>query len=413
MLKKLQVWLNSFDFKITEYNLRNTLPGIFCIGGMGNMKTMAVICEYNPFHNGHKYQLQEHKKELGADSVVCLMSGSFVQRGAPAVYDKWTRSKDAVNNGADLVLELPVVYSAQSARRFAVGAIKLLDKLGIVDFLSFGSECGDIELLKNCSKIVNSDNFATLLDESLKLGLSYPLARTKVLEENYPDIDKELINSPNNILSIEYLNALKNINSKIKPKTIKRNFDFASASLIREKLKNSECVDTLVPTETRKTYDTKAFDNLVLYHFTKESEKALQYICDMSEGLEHKFKKALKDATTCNELAECVKSKRYTRTRIDRIIVNSLLGIYDEHTKFEPQYARVLAFNDKGQQLLSKMKKTSSIPIITKLADAKPTNKEFEVMLKKDILSTDIYSIITNNVLGLDFKTSPKIINAM
>ncbi len=374
------------------------------------MKTMAVICEYNPFHNGHKYQLQKHKEELCVDRVICLMSGSFVQRGAPAIYDKWTRAEDAVLNGADLVLELPVVYSCQSAQRFARGAVKLLDKLGVVDYLSFGSECGDVELLKECAEIVNSDDFNALLSEKIKSGLNYPQARAEVFCEHFPAIDETLVGSPNNILAIEYINALKNINSKIEPKTIKRNSDFASASEIRKKIANDEDVSSLIPTKIRKTYDSKAFDSLVLYHFAKESPETLHRICDVNEGLEYRIKKALQVSRTCDELADTVKSKRYTRTRIDRIIVNSLLEIHDEHTKTEPQYARVLAFNKKGRELLSATKKASSIPIITKVADAKPDNPDFEDMLKKDILSTDIYSVITNNEQGLDFKKSPIVI---
>ncbi len=374
------------------------------------MKTMAVICEYNPFHNGHKYQLTEHKEQLGADGVICLMSGSFVQRGAPAVYDKWTRAKDAVLNGADLVLELPVVYSCQSAKRFATGAVKLLDKLGVVDFLSFGSESGNIFELRRCANIINSEDFSLHINEELKSGLSYPSARTEVFKKFYPGIDETLLSSPNNILAIEYLNALKNINSVIKPKTIKRNRNFVSASQIREKMAKDEDVTLFTPTEIHKTYSQEAFDFLVLYHFRKESLEALQKICDMREGLEHKFKKALQISTTVDKLADTVKSKRYTRTRIDRIIVNSLLGIHDSDTKLDPQYARVLAFNEKGQEILANMKKTSLIPIITKTADAKSDNPEFKRMLEKDILSTDIYSVITNQETGLDYKTSPIVI---
>ncbi len=371
------------------------------------MKTMAVICEYNPFHNGHKYQLTEHKKELGADSVICLMSGSFVQRGAPAIYDKWTRARDAVSNGADLVIELPVVYSAQSAQRFAAGAVKLLDKLGVVDYLSFGSECGDIDALKCAADVINSVEFKTLLEEQLKTGLSYPAARAQILRDHYSNIDERLISSPNNILSLEYINALAELNSSIEPKTLLRNFDFASASEIRDKIHNNENVDGLVPTEVRTTYDTKAYDNLVLYYFRKERLEALQQICDIAEGLENKFKKASQTSTTCEELAESVKSKRYTRTRIDRICVNSLLGIKDYHTVLNPRYARILAFNSRGQELLAKMKKVSEIPIITKVADAKPDTEEYKIMLEKDLLATDIYSILTNKPAGLDFKTSP------
>ena len=377
------------------------------------MKTMAVICEYNPFHNGHKYQLTEHKEELGADCVICLMSGSFVQRGAPAVYDKWTRAKDAILNGADLVLELPVVYSCQSAKRFATGAVKLLDKLDVVDFLSFGSESGNIFELRRCANIVNSEDFSLHLNEELKSGLSYPSARTEVFKKFYPGIDETLLAFPNNILAIEYLNALKNIGSDIKPKTLKRNRNFASASQIREKMAKDEDVTLFTPTETRKTYNKEAFDFLVLYHFRKESLETLQKICDMSEGLEHKFKKALQVSTTVDKLADAVKSKRYTRTRIDRIIVNSLLGIRDSDTKLEPQYARVLAFNKKGQEILANIKKTSLIPIITKTADAISDNPDFKRMLEKDILSTDIYSVITNQETGLDFKTSPIVIKEL
>ncbi|MBQ3118599.1 MAG: nucleotidyltransferase [Clostridia bacterium] len=371
------------------------------------MSTMAVICEYNPFHNGHKYQLTRHKEVLGADSVICLMSGSFVQRGAPAIYDKWTRAKDAVLNGADLVIELPVVYSAQSAQRFASGAVNLLDKLGVVDFLSFGSECGDIDTLTKVAKVIASEEFNSLVEEKLKSGISYPAARTQVIKEHYPELDENLISSPNNILSIEYINAINKINSNIEPKTLLRNQSFASASEIRSKICSNESVTESIPTETRKAYDMRAYDNLVLYHFRKESPKSLQKICDMTEGLENKFKKASQATTSYEELAESVKSKRYTRTRIDRISANALLGIEDWHTELKPQYARILAFNSRGQELLAKMKKVSQIPIITKVADANPDTEEFSIMFEKDLLSTDIYSILTNKPAGLDYKTSP------
>ena len=335
------------------------------------------------------------------------MSGSFVQRGAPAIYDKWTRAQDAIENGADLVIELPVVYSAQSAQRFASGAVKLLDKLGVVDFLSFGSECGDIDTLKKAAEIIDTFEFDLLIDDKLKTGISYPAARTQVIKEHYPELDETLISSPNNILALEYINALNKINSSIEPKTLLRNQSFASASEIRSKISSNESVSELVPTETRKTYDISAYDNLILYHFRKERGKALQKICDMAEGLENKFKKASQFCTTYEQLADTVKSKRYTRTRIDRICVNSLLDIEDWHTELNPQYARVLAFNSRGQGLLAKMKKVSQIPIITKVADAAPYTEEFKIMFEKDLLATDIYSILIHKPAGLDYKTSP------
>ena len=365
----------------------------------------AIICEYNPFHNGHKFQIDTVKKD--ADAVICIMSGSFVQRGAPAVYDKWTRAEDAIINGADLVIELPTVYATQSAQRFAMGGVKLADSLGVVDMLAFGSECGDIKKLKECAEILNSEEFNAFIEKEMKEGTSFPVARTNILKAHYSHIDDKLISNPNNILSIEYINAIDNIKSKIKPYTHKRNFDFASASAIREKMDKNEDVSSSVPTQVRKTYDKGIFDALVLHHFRKERLEALQNICDMSEGLENKFKKASQVSTTVEDLAESVKSKRYTRTRIDRIIVNSLLGIEEKHTEISPQYIRVLAFNERGKSLLSDIKKKSSLPIITKVADAKPDNPDYEVMFEKDLLATDIYSTLTNKKAGLDFLTSP------
>ncbi len=365
----------------------------------------AIICEYNPFHNGHKFQLNTVKKDV--DAVICIMSGSFVQRGAPAIYDKWTRAEDAILNGADLVIELPVVYSAQSAQRFAVGGVKLADSMGVVDILAFGSECGDIEKLKECAGILNSEGFSSLIEKEMREGISFPVARTNILKAHYSHIDENLISNPNNILSIEYINALENIKSKIEPYTHKRNFDFASASAIRIKLEKNEDISDSVPTQVRKPYNKGIFNALVLHYFRKERPEALQSTCDMCEGLENKFKKASQSATTADELAESVKSKRYTRTRIDRIIVNSLLGIEEKHTEISPQYIRVLAFNERGKSLLSDIKKKSSLPIITKVADAKPDNPDYELMFQKDLLATDIYSVLTNKKAGLDFLTSP------
>lgn len=365
----------------------------------------AIICEYNPFHYGHKFQLDTVKKD--ADAIICIMSGSFVQRGAPAVYDKWTRAEDAVNNGADLVIELPVVYSAQSAQRFATGGVKLADSLGIVDCLSFGSECGDIEKLKACADILNSEEFESFMEEEMKKGTSFPVARSNVLTSHYPHVDTGLVSNPNNILSIEYISALNKIESNIQPITHKRDLSFLSASDIRKNMETGEDVTDSVPTEIRKPYNKGIFDALVLHHFRTKRSEALQSICDMSEGLENKFKKASQSSLTSDALADAVKSKRYTRTRIDRIIVNSLLGIEEKHTQIPPQYIRVLAFNDCGKSLLSDIKKKSSLPIITKVADAKSDNSDFKTMLEKDLLATDIYSVITNQKSGLDFLTSP------
>jgi len=376
------------------------------------LNILGVICEYNPFHKGHEYQLRTHKKELKADGVVCLMSGNFVQRGAPAVFDKWTRAKTAILCGADLVLELPVVYSAQSANRFAYGSVSLLDSLGCIDYLSFGSECGDLEKLRKLSSVMQSPEFEKYVLEELKTGVSYPKARTNALASHFPEFDKSLTETPNNILALEYIAALEKLKSKITPVTLQRNNEFLSASSIREKMEMNEDIHEFVPENADylelSAYDRTAFDSIVSYRFRSETKDSLAKIADVSEGLNNRFINALKNTFGADELSDKVKTKRYTKTRIDRIIINTLLGITDEDTKIPPQYARVLAFNDKGTEILNKMGKTSRIPVITKTANAKADTPEFMRMFEKDILATDIYALLTENKkASRDFTTSP------
>lgn len=376
------------------------------------MKLLAVICEYNPLHNGHAYHLKSQRERFGADGVVCLMSGSFMQRGTPAIFDKWSRAKAAVVSGADLVLELPVVYSAQSAMRFAHGAVSLLDALGCIDYLSFGSESGDIEKLKKAAGVISSETFSAYMKTETKKGVSYPAARTNILEKGFPTLNTKLVSSPNNILAIEYLRALKSLESTMVPVTHERQMDFLSASVIREKIFNQENIDDAVPKSAKACFgtpfDREAYDRIVSYHFRKQTPEALRSISDIAEGLEYRFIKAAKESYGANELAEKVKSKRYTRTRVDRMIANSLLGITDEDTTLPPQYAHVLAFNRCGTKILKEIGKTSQIPIITKMADAKPDTPKYRRMLELDLLATDIYALLTEDKrAGQDFKTSP------
>ncbi len=375
------------------------------------MKLMAVICEYNPFHKGHEYQLKTQKNRLSADGVICLMSGSFVQRGAPAVYDKWTRAKAAILSGADLVLELPVVYSAQSAKRFSFGAVSLLNALGCVDALSFGSECDNLSQLQQTKDLVFSSEFLSLVADEMKHGISFPAARSVVMQHHFPTFEAVQLDSPNNILALEYLKALEELQSSIEPTTLHRDAHFASASAIREKMACGQSVANLVPASAqlgKMHYSQQAFDQLVLYQFRKETPESLRKIADVAEGLEHRILKYAKTCFSANDLAEQVKTKRYTRTRIDRIIVNTLLGITDCDTELAPQYARVLAFNQRGTKVLNQMADTSKIPLITKMADATPTNSDFARMLEKDLLATDIYALLTEHkYAGQDFTISP------
>ena len=379
------------------------------------MKVSAVICEYNPFHNGHKYQLEYMKGK--SDAVVCIMSGDFVQRGEAAIFDKFERTRAALMNGADLVIMLPVCFSLNTAERFAFGGVSLADSLGVVDTLCFGSECGDIEVLKNAAKQLLyepkevSEKIRTLTGE----GMSYPKAREKAFSGI---IDEDILCEPNNILATEYIKALISINSKINPETIVRYKTgyhdknpvgkFASASAIREMISNNDDYKLYVPDNTfglyENIYDTKLLSNILVYLIRTKSAQQISKINDVTEGLENRIKSAVFEKNDFFEIAEFIKTKRYTLTKIKRILLSLILGIEKNDAKNPPEYIRVLGMNKKGADLLSRIKKKSDLPIITKTADFKGFNKSFET----DILAADIYSLCCGkNQMGKDYKTSP------
>lgn len=199
------------------------------------LKTIGIVTEYNPFHKGHAYMIEEAKRKSGADRVVVVMSGSFVQRGEPAIFDKWTRAEAALLNGADLVLELPVLFAAANAETFARAAVRILEESGIVDILCFGSESGDLYSMQEAAKLMvnETEEFQKLLKEQLDEGLSYPAARAKALE-TVSHISSEILSRPNHILGLEYLKALDKYNCTMKPMTIKREGDYNSPSLAME-----------------------------------------------------------------------------------------------------------------------------------------------------------------------------------
>ena len=376
------------------------------------MKTAAIICEYNPFHNGHKYQIEQAK--LSHDAVVCIMSGSFVQRGDIAIFDKWTRADAALSSGCDLVIELPVCFSLNTAERFAYGGVSLADSLGIVDTLLFGSECGDIEKLKFSANLLLNEppEISEEIKKYMQEGLSHPSAKTKAYSKV---IDEDLIKEPNNILGIEYIKATNAINSKIMPKTIKRNSvshhdlnssnEFASATLIRQLINENKDISQFVPVNYPKPIKTDKLNELIRYKLLEMSADEISHINDVSEGLENRIKEAIKECMTFDEICEYVKSKRYTLSRIRRILLSCLIGIDKNIAKNSPSYIRVLGATKKGLGLLSQIKEASQLPIISKTADFKGFDKSFDL----DIYATDIYNILHNKPTGEDFYTSPKI----
>lgn len=373
------------------------------------MKTAGIICEYNPFHTGHKYHIEHIKKDF--DAVICIMSGSFVQRGGVAIYDKWSRAKSALENGADLVLELPVLYALSSAEGFAEGGIRILDATGVVDALCFGSESGDISELTACAKALLSETpeISQKIKALMNEGLPYAKARAGAYEGI---LDANLLAQPNNILAIEYIKAILKSGSNIKPITLKRKGagyhdeevidGFASASLLREKIRGGEDVSTFTPYDllASVTYDVNRLTSAFKYKLRTEGEDAFSGISDMEPGLANRFLNEL-DRDTIAEIVDAVKTKRYAHTRLRRIVAKVLLGL-TEDTK-SPDYIRVLGMNNKGKELLSEMREKSRFPIVNKVADFKDES------ILPDILATDLASLCASSPvpMGRDYTTSP------
>lgn len=415
-------------------------------------KVLGIIAEYNPFHNGHLYHLENSKKITGCDYTVAIISGNFTQRGSTSIVDKWSKTKMALKNGVDLVIELPVLYSISSAENFADGSIKILDSLGIIDYLSFGAETSDIEILKSIASILfdEPEDYKKLLSAQLDKGLSFPKARESALIDyikncNNTDIyaNNKLdlknydvaLSSPNNILGIEYLKALKKYNSLIKPICVKRfeseynsidfSNDIASATAIRNLVKNKDfdIIKNLVPNNTYSILleniknghiveDLNVFEKEIVYVFRKMSIEEIANLPDVSEGLEFAIKDAVNLCNNVFELLNLLKSKRYTQTRLQRILLYALLGITKrdiETSKNIIPYVRVLGFNENGKELVSEIsKKNPELKIITsvkKFVDSNE-NKKLELMLNKDIFTTNVYTIgfKYNSLNNMDFK---------
>lgn len=369
------------------------------------MKTAGIIAEYNPFHNGHKYHIEETRKITGANGIIVVMSGHFVQRGEYAICDKWSRAKMALLGGADLVAELPCVYSCRSAEYFAKGAVSILESLKC-DFLSFGTETDNTdEIVKIAEFLKNPDDaFKKALADNLQKGASYPKALADAL-------GNDAVNTPNNVLAVEYIKHIKNM----KPVCVKRRGSLhdgkGSASDIRAKISNSENTDNLIPESSAEILkntrlaDRSTFEKLVLYRLRTMSVQQLQSIPDVTEGLENRIVQAAHKCTSLEELCNAIKTKRYTMARIRRVLTNALLDITKEDITENPEYIRVLGMNKTGMRILSDLRDSTDIPIITKAADA-PRSR----MLDIDINATNIYSVLTDKPSMLDLTTSPIII---
>ena len=395
-------------------------------------KVLGIIAEYNPFHNGHLYQIQKAKEQVGADYVIAVMSGNFVQRGNTSLVNKWVKAKMALLNEVDLVIELPIVYSLSSAENFAEGAIKLLDSLKIVNTVCFGTETGDFAAINNIVRVMceKPKEYMTMLSHELKKGLSYPRARENALMVYLNDVKRyaNIMTGSNNILAIEYLKALRKYRSKMSPLAIQRKNvyyndekivdEYASSTAIRKMASRGQFDEMrkVMPTnaymiltdEIKKgdfVIDVVEFEKEIIFTLRKMSISEIAELQDVTEGLEFAIKDAVNSFNNISDVIDAIKSKRYTQTRIQRILLYALLGITKkdiENSKKVIPYARVLGLNDKGKEMISDISSISSkAEIITSVKKfmERSNNKVLKEMLEKDIFATDVYT------LGYEYKS--------
>ena len=357
---------------------------------MKSISAAGIIAEYNPFHTGHLFQLREAGRAEGY--TIAVMSGNAVQRGGPAFFSKWDRARAAVLSGADLVLELPAVWASAPAERFAGAGVGLLAGTGCVSTLSCGSESGDAGALWKAAGAVMEAERSPVLTEMLGSGMTYAAARERSVEALFGQETAGLLNSPNDILAIEYCKAIRMLSAPIGFSTVLRRGaghdsdtlleQTASASLLRRLLAEgkTEQAFRFIPegaqeifsralTEGRFAPSTKALDRAVLYRLMTVEADALREVPDVSEGLENRLIRAAEETESVSGLLEAVKTKRYTMSRLRRIVWNLMLGNTRALTLSHPPYLRVLAFEkDRGREILGQIKKNSSLPLYHSMA---------------------------------------------
>lgn len=367
----------------------------------------GIICELNPPHNGHNALFDRAKSESRA--LVAVMSGNFVQRGEAAILDKWSRARLALDLGADLVLELPLPWALAAAERFALGGTAVLNALGCVDALWFGSECGETAALSEIAELLGSDGFSEALHPFLAAGLPFAAAREKAVETLLGTEKAALLRESNNILGVEYLKAIRTLGAKLAPRTMRRigvshdggapSGDFASASYLR----TAENIAPYVPNAVAERIEAlkkagqyparlEYLERAILAHLSTAEPDALRSVPDVSEGLENRLKEAARTAQTLSELYDGAKSKRYSHARIRRIALASYLGITDDLPPLPP-YLHVLGMTDRGAEILGSASPT--LPLVARPADVKTLSAEAQRIFALEARVDDIYALCT------------------
>lgn len=362
---------------------------------------VAVISEFNPFHNGHKYLIETAKK-LTNEPVIAIMSGSFTQRGEAAVTDKFSRAKTALENGVDLVLELPTVYAVANAQRFAFGGVQIAKSFDCVNYLAFGCESGNVDSLKNALNAVESPAVNEIVSQKMSEGDYYPRALQSAVNEIFGEETAKVLSSPNNILAVEYLKNLSD--TDIQPLAVKRIGtghdsdkaceEFASASLVRSILRNGENAEKYVPSVASKITFPENLERIMLYKLRMMSAKDFLLLPDVNEGLENRIADAVKKYNYLEEIISSVKTKRYTHARLRRIMTCALLDITENLQRTPIEYVRVLGFTKEGASLL----KSCHLAVITSVAKAMKADSNITRLLKKDVLATDIAALAYSDI---------------
>ncbi|KRG14148.1 hypothetical protein ACA30_12735 [Virgibacillus soli] len=399
------------------------------------MKTVGIVVEYNPFHNGHLYQLQEAKEEAKADIAICVMSGNFLQRGEPALVSKWSRTKMALAAGIDLVIELPFAFSVQKAEIFAYGAVHLLNALNC-RYICFGSESGEIRDFQDSVSFIEKHRFQyeKYIKEFVKTGMSYPSALAKAYKTLRPNNEWIDLSKPNNILGFHYMDAAAKINPQLQFITVKRKnagyhdlsfneTNIASATSIRNQLYQTGITDVIhdyIPktslselqsyfTNFGQLHSWENYWDYLQYQILSKSSAELKVIYEVEEGLENRLIRAAQSSKDFQSFMKTIKTKRYTWTRLQRTLTHILLNVHKETIRSfgnEPQYIRLLGMSQSGQKYLSAIKKDLEIPLISRVS------AQQNQMLALDIKATHIYAHglaepYRSKLLDLDYRQPP------
>lgn len=377
------------------------------------MKICAIIAEYNPLHNGHIYHIKK-AKEI-ADAVIIILSGHTTQRGEFSIFNKWTRAKTALLSSANLVLEMPTIFSSSSAERFATAAIKIIKELNCVDVLSFGCETKDIEKLKELAVLCKEIDKTQKMKEFLKKGYSYPKARTLAIGKK-----ADILNLPNNLLAVEYIKSALKLNCNLSFHAVKRvgakhdetkEEKFTSSLYLRKNIHNEQILKKYIPENFMEFYKDPIIikDNFILNSLRLATKETFKNIEDTTEGLYNRLYSASKKATSLEEFFELVKTKRYTLSRLKRIVLSCFLGINKRNTPPLPQYSFVLGFDSIGQQILNKIKKNENFLFSTNFSKI---YKNFPYSSSIDSKATDFIFLFEKKIkpCNLNFKIKPIII---